>query len=248
MRILIVTAGSRGDVAPFTGLGRRLLDVGHRVTVAAHPPFASLVDGCGLGYRSLPGDPYELICARTRAASPEEVRAATTEFLDRLADGVVAAVADGTDLVLTAFGPASLSQAAGEAIGVPVIGTYLAPAFATREFPLPGMPDGDDLGPEGNFAAGRALLARAGALQDEVLTRLRARLRARLRGDRYGHIINSGAQDPYQLDRTLALLRTELDELRFFFTGTTYDLRQTLARFDRHEGLSVVLDTNDLLH
>lgn len=55
MRILIVTAGSRGDVAPFTGLGRRLLDVGHRVTVAAHPPFASLVGGCGLGYRPLIG-------------------------------------------------------------------------------------------------------------------------------------------------------------------------------------------------
>ncbi|MFJ2863410.1 glycosyltransferase [Kitasatospora sp. NPDC087314] len=176
MRILIVTAGSRGDVAPFTGLGRRLLDVGHRVTVATHPPFASLVGGCGLDHRSLPGDPYELIRARTRASSPEEVRAATTEFLGQLADGVVAAVADGTDLVLTAFGPASFSQAAGEAVGVPVIGTYLAPAFATREFPLPGMPDGDDLGPEGNVAAGRALLARAGALQDGLLTRLRARL------------------------------------------------------------------------
>jgi UDP:flavonoid glycosyltransferase YjiC (YdhE family) len=27
MRILIVTAGSRGDVAPYTGLGRRLQQV-----------------------------------------------------------------------------------------------------------------------------------------------------------------------------------------------------------------------------
>jgi UDP:flavonoid glycosyltransferase YjiC (YdhE family) len=31
MRVLIVTAGSRGDVAPFTGLGRRLQQAGHQV-------------------------------------------------------------------------------------------------------------------------------------------------------------------------------------------------------------------------
>ncbi|MEV8395032.1 MULTISPECIES: glycosyltransferase [unclassified Streptomyces] len=156
MRILIVTAGSRGDVAPFTGLGTYLLDAGHQVALAAHLPFAGLVAGCGLDHRSLPGDPQELIRARALATSPEEARAVTTAFLDGLADGVVAAVAEGTDLVLTAFGPASLGQAAGEAFAIPVIGTYLAPAFATREFPLPGVPGADDLGPDGNLAAGRA--------------------------------------------------------------------------------------------
>ncbi|MFF4795526.1 glycosyltransferase [Streptomyces sp. NPDC001276] len=61
MRILIITAGSRGDVAPFTGLGRRLLDVGHQVTLAAHPSFEALVGGCGLKYRPVPGDPQGLI-------------------------------------------------------------------------------------------------------------------------------------------------------------------------------------------
>lgn len=176
MRVLIVTAGSRGDVAPFTGLGRRLLDAGHQVAVAAHPPFAGLVAACGLDHRPLPGDPRELIRARARAASREEARAATTAFLDELADGVAAAVADGTDLVLTAYGPAPFSRAAGEALGVPVVGTCLAPAFATREFPLPGAPGADDLGPDGNLAAGRELLAQAGALQTAALTRLRTRL------------------------------------------------------------------------
>ncbi|OMI37578.1 glycosyltransferase, partial [Streptomyces sparsogenes] len=90
MRVLIVTAGSRGDVAPFTGLGRRLLDAGHEVAVAAHPPFAGLVAGCGLDHRPLPGDPRELIRARAGAASPEEAREVTRAFLERLADGVVA--------------------------------------------------------------------------------------------------------------------------------------------------------------
>ncbi|MEE4598667.1 glycosyltransferase [Streptomyces sp. DSM 41524] len=176
MRILIVTAGSRGDVAPYTGLGRRLVEAGHAVAVAAHPPFAGLIDGCGLDHRPLPGDPRELIRARARAASWEEARAAMGAFLDRLADGVAAAVADGADLVLTAFGPAALSQVAGEASGTPVIGTFLAPACATREFPLAGATDAEDLGPDGNLAAGQRLLADAAALQADAVAGLRTRL------------------------------------------------------------------------
>ena len=57
LRVLIVTAGSRGDVAPFTGLGQGLQLAGHRVALAAHDRFADLVRGCGLEYRALPGDP-----------------------------------------------------------------------------------------------------------------------------------------------------------------------------------------------
>ncbi|WP_411127881.1 glycosyltransferase [Streptomyces sp. x-19] len=176
MRILIVTAGSRGDVAPFTGLGQHLRDVGHQVAVAAHPPFAALINRCGLDHRPLPGDPRELIHSRAQAASPQEAQAITAVFLDQLADGVVTAVADGADLVLTAFGPARLSRAAAEAFAVPVIGTYLAPAFATREFPLPGVPAADDRGPDGNLAAGEALLAQARVLQEGALARMRTRL------------------------------------------------------------------------
>jgi UDP:flavonoid glycosyltransferase YjiC (YdhE family) len=176
MRILIVTAGSRGDVAPFTGLGRRLLDAGHEVAVAAHPLLATLVSGCGLTYRPLPGDPQELILAWSRAASREEARALTRAYVDGLADGVVTAVAGGCDLVLTAAGPAPLSRTAGDAFGVPVIGTYLVPGFATGQFPLPGAPGVDDLGPEGNLAAGQTVVRRAEGLFADAVTRLRARL------------------------------------------------------------------------
>jgi sterol 3beta-glucosyltransferase len=64
MRILIVTAGSRGDVAPFTGLGQRLQQAGYQVAVAAHDRFADLVRENGLEHRELPGDPVELTRAR----------------------------------------------------------------------------------------------------------------------------------------------------------------------------------------
>ncbi|WP_281155571.1 glycosyltransferase [Streptomyces sp. HYC2] len=176
MRILIITAGSRGDVAPYTGLGRRLLDAGHQVAVAAHPSFEALVGGCGLEYRPVPGDPRGLIRDWARATSREETQALTRAFADGLADGVADAAAGGADLLLTAFGPAPLSRTAGEALGIPVIGTYLVPAFATGQFPLPNARSTDGLGPEGNLAAGRDALRRAEGVFAGAAARLRARL------------------------------------------------------------------------
>jgi len=176
MRIVIVTAGSRGDVAPFTGLGLRLQQAGHQVALAAHGRFADLVRGCGLEHRTLPGDPVELTRARTAAPSPEAAQSVFAAFLDELGDGVVAAVAAGTDLVLTAFGPAPLCRLAAERFGIPSMGVYLAPGVPTREFPPPGWPGSGEASPEENLAAGREVLARSGALYADVLRRLRTEL------------------------------------------------------------------------
>ncbi|MFF3603860.1 glycosyltransferase [Streptomyces sp. NPDC002463] len=176
MRILIITAGSRGDVAPFTGLGRRLLDAGHQVAVAAHPSFAALIAGCGLEHRTVPGDPEALIRDWSRAASRAEAQALTRAYADGLADGVADAVAGGADLLLTAHGPAPLARTAGAAYGVPVVGTYLVPSFATREFPLPHARNAEGLDPEGNLAAGRDVLKRAEGVFAGAVARLRDRL------------------------------------------------------------------------
>jgi len=176
MRVLIVTAGSRGDVAPFTGLGRRLQEAGHQVALAAHVRFADLVRECGLEYRALPGDPVELVRARTAAPSPEAARSVFAAFLDELGDGVIAAVAAGADVLLTAFGPAPLSRVVAEGFGIPSLGVYLAPGVPTREFPPPGWPVTGRPSPADNVAAGREVLARTGSLYADVLRRLRTRL------------------------------------------------------------------------
>lgn len=176
MRIVIITAGSRGDVAPFTGLGRRLLDAGHRVAVAAHPAFAELVGSCGLEHRPVPGDPQGLIRDWARAASREEAQALTRAYADGIADGVAEAVEGGADLLLTAHGPAPLTRTAGEAHGIPVIGTYLVPSFATGEFPLPHARNAEGRSPEDNLAAGRDALRRAEGVFAGGVTRLRERL------------------------------------------------------------------------
>jgi sterol 3beta-glucosyltransferase len=176
VRILIVTAGSRGDVAPFTGLGQRLRQAGHQVALAAHETFAGLIRECGLEHRPLPGDPQQLVRARTAARSPEEARSDTVRFLEGLGEGIVTAVGQGADVLLTALGPAPLSRLAAEALGLPCLGTYLAPAVPTGEFALPGLPQPGETDPAANLAAGRALLARATSLYAGILPRLRARL------------------------------------------------------------------------
>ncbi len=176
MRILIVTAGTRGDVAPFTGLGQRLQEAGHLVALAAHDRFAGLVRGCGLEHRPLPGDPQDLVRARTTAGSDGEARSGTVRFLEGLGEGIVAAVDQATDVVLTALGPAPLSRMAADALGLPCLGTYLAPAVPTGEFALPGLPQPGNAGPAANLAAGRELLAGADSLYAGILPRLRDRL------------------------------------------------------------------------
>ncbi|MFB8240559.1 glycosyltransferase [Kitasatospora purpeofusca] len=173
MRALIITAGSRGDVAPFTGLGRRLQEAGHEVSVAAHSAFEGLIGGCGLGFRAVPGDPQGLIRDWARAGSREEVQALTRAYADGLADGVAQAVEGGVDVLLTAFGPASLARVAGEALGVPVIGTYLVPSVPTGEFALPSA-RGELDGPEGRLAAGRDVVRRAEGVFSGAASRLRS--------------------------------------------------------------------------
>ncbi|MEV4347484.1 glycosyltransferase [Actinoplanes sp. NPDC049596] len=169
----MVTAGSRGDVAPFTGLGRRLQQAGHEVALAAHDRFADLVRAAGLEHRPLPGDPVALTRARTAAPSPEEAHAVFAAFLDELGEGIVSAVAAGTDVVLSAFGPAPLSRAVADGHGLPSAGVFLAPGVPTAEFPPPGWPGKPAAG---NLAAGREALARSSTLYAGVLGRLGARL------------------------------------------------------------------------
>src|SRR4051794_12334810 len=145
MRVLIVTAGSRGDVAPFTGLGRRLQQAGHQVALAAHDRFADLVRGCRLEHRALPGDPLELVRARTAAPSPEAARSVFAAFLDELGEGVLAAAAAGTDVLLTALGPAPVGRLVAAGLGIPSLGVSTS---------RPGSPPGSSHHPAGPVPGG----------------------------------------------------------------------------------------------
>jgi UDP:flavonoid glycosyltransferase YjiC (YdhE family) len=60
LSIVIMIVGSRGDVQPFIPIGRRLAER-HRVRIATHREFRSLVEQAGLEFYPLGGDPHALM-------------------------------------------------------------------------------------------------------------------------------------------------------------------------------------------
>jgi Glycosyltransferase family 28 N-terminal domain len=60
LSIVIMIVGSRGDVQPFIAIGRRLAEQ-HRVRIATHREFRSLVEHAGLEFYPLGGDPHALM-------------------------------------------------------------------------------------------------------------------------------------------------------------------------------------------
>ncbi|MEV0117001.1 glycosyltransferase [Streptomyces sp. NPDC050844] len=143
MHALIVTAGSWGDVAPYTGLGVRLHSMGHEVTLATHERFEQAVTAHGLGFRALPVDPRQEPASQVgqgpaRAVSPPVAMARVARmaraFMPRLTGGVADAVRQGADVVLSSTVTDPMCAALGEALGLPSIGVYLQPVQPTGAF------------------------------------------------------------------------------------------------------------------
>src|SRR5689334_9536442 len=60
MKITILTYGSRGDIQPFLPLSLGLMERGHSVILAAPLRFQNLIEGYGITFALLAGDPEEL--------------------------------------------------------------------------------------------------------------------------------------------------------------------------------------------
>ncbi|MEU6387975.1 glycosyltransferase [Streptomyces sp. NPDC046939] len=167
MRVLIVTAGSWGDVAPYTGLGVRLRAAGHDVALATHERFRSAVTAHRLGFRALPVDPRgELASADgqgvARAVNPAVQMARLIRmaraFMPALTAGVHDAVRQGADVLLSSTVTEPMCAALGEALRVPVLGAHLQPIHPTTAF-APVLTGARSLSPYGNLLGGHALRA-----------------------------------------------------------------------------------------
>ncbi|WP_331739373.1 glycosyltransferase [Streptomyces sp. NBC_01187] len=165
MRILIATAGSRGDIAPYTGLGVRLRSAGHDVTLAADRRSADLVHRSGLDFHPLPVDRRAAAEAdpgrsggRSGGAqgplSPVEQMRLAREFAPLIADALAGACASRAEALLVSGSLAPLGLVAAEGLGLPCLGVFLQPLAPTREFPpvIAGLPS---CGPAGNRLAGQ---------------------------------------------------------------------------------------------
>ena len=180
MRVLIVAVGSRGDVAPFTGLGAALRDAGHQVTVAAYEMFDGLVTGAGLAFRPLPGDPRLLDAANWRRGGTGPLGAArlirlAAGHLRELNAGILAAARAGPDVLLLqgvgAFGGYHIA----EGLRLPSVGLALQPLSPTRAFP-PSVLTARSLGSWGNLALGKATILTGAPVLGKPVQELRAEL------------------------------------------------------------------------
>ncbi|MFP3989409.1 glycosyltransferase [Streptomyces sp. E11-3] len=192
MRVLVVTAGSTGDVLPYTGLGVRLLEAGHEVALATHAGFEATVRARGLDFRPLPADPR----AELASATGQRLARASTgplalahlmrmgrALMPELGRGVLAAVEQGADVVVLSTPVARLGHLIAEGLRLPSMGVYLQPWTPTGEFPPPSFGGARSLGGAGNRVAARAVLAATDRMYASTARELRARLGLPKRAD-----------------------------------------------------------------
>lgn len=180
MRVLIAAVGSRGDVAPLTGLGTALRGAGHEVSMATYEMFEDLVTGCGLGFRLIPGDP-QLLGASEQGQRWQEGGTGPLSsvrfirlFAGHLRDvnaALLQAARRDTDVLLAAgmawFGGYRIA----EGLGLPSIGLALQPSHPTSQF-LPSGLTTRSLGHWGNRMLGSALLTAGPSALDKPSKRL----------------------------------------------------------------------------
>ncbi|MFD5840488.1 glycosyltransferase [Streptomyces chartreusis] len=171
MRILIAAAGSRGDVAPYTGLGAGLREAGHDVALATTDAFAPLVREAGLEFRRLPTRPQGPGSVQGR----RELMRAAAEFVTELGQGFADAVDEHTDLLLLSTTTAPLGLHVAEAMDIPALSTGLQPTAATGDF-SPTVMGTRSFGRLGNLLAGRFTLRMADRVYADAVTTLRHHL------------------------------------------------------------------------
>ncbi|WP_448003399.1 glycosyltransferase [Agromyces bauzanensis] len=147
MKILMVTAGSRGDVEPFAALARRAAASGHEVRLAA--PDRSGVDLTGIDVRSLGVDFSAMI--ESQGVSPLAAMRNLRDVVRPVMRGVIVGAAHAAlefrpDVIV--WHPKVLSvPLIADALGIPHVLVELVPVVTpTREFPAAGTVTGS-LGP-----------------------------------------------------------------------------------------------------
>lgn len=145
MNILILTAGTRGDVQPYVALGAALQVAGHRVTLATSATFAEFVSERGLAFAPLGGEFLELLetpagkAAIIGKGNPLKLLRQVQPMLRGMLNDAWNAAA-GTDLVI--YHPKALSgHSIAEKLGIPGILALPIPLYSpTRVFPSPILP------------------------------------------------------------------------------------------------------------
>lgn len=160
-RVLILTAGTSGDVVPYVGLGQRLSEAGHGVSIGATARFEHTVTSAGLAFHELPiSDPREVAATEDgqtgSRAGMKGMLSATKTASDLMRKPVSAMIAASqeADIVLATAATSLLAAPIAEARALPCIALALQPTEPTRTHG-PVLLGGRNLGPWLNVAVPR---------------------------------------------------------------------------------------------
>ena len=138
LRITCLTIGSRGDVQPYIALCKGLLAEGHKPKIATHAEFKHWIEGHGIEFAAVDGDPGELmrICIENGTFTISFIREANSKFRGWL-DNLLASsweACQGSDVLIE-----SPSAMAGihiaEKLSIPYFRAFTMPWTRTRAYP-----------------------------------------------------------------------------------------------------------------
>ncbi|KAI9486331.1 MAG: UDP-Glycosyltransferase/glycogen phosphorylase [Benjaminiella poitrasii] len=135
-----ITIGTRGDVQPYIALCKGLMKEGHQCRIATHDEFKDWIEEHGIEFRTVGGDPGELmrICVENNFFSVNFVVEGLRLFkdwIDELLQLTWKAV-QGTDIIIESPS-AMVGIHMAEALRVPYFRSFPMPMTRTRSFPHP---------------------------------------------------------------------------------------------------------------
>ncbi|KAF8955111.1 Sterol 3-beta-glucosyltransferase [Entomortierella lignicola] len=140
IHITCLTIGSRGDVQPYIALCKKLMEDGHTCRIATHGDYQKWIEGHGIEFALVGGNPAELIelCVENGMFTVSFIKEGMKKFRGWLDDLLQTAwkACQNTDLLIE-----SPSAMAGihiaEALEIPYFRAFPFPWTRTRTFPHP---------------------------------------------------------------------------------------------------------------
>ncbi|CAO3567499.1 unnamed protein product [Mortierella alpina] len=140
LHVTCLTIGSRGDVQPYIAFCKRMMQDGHSCRIATHGEYKDWIEGHGIEFGHVGGDPGELIelCVENGMFTVSFIKEGLKKFRGWLDDLMETAwtACQNTDVIIE-----SPSAMAGihiaEALGVPYFRAFPFPWTRTRAFPHP---------------------------------------------------------------------------------------------------------------
>jgi sterol 3beta-glucosyltransferase len=156
MKIAMATAGTRGDIEPYVALTHALTEAGHTVAFTAPSDAAGLVAGTDARFVPMDIDLHAIVASEegrrwlaagdvgTFLVSLGRVFSAAWVTISES----VLAVAEHSDILVTAVNAEDYGYAVAQARGIPIVPVHLVPWLPTGEYPNPltppDVPDGPD--------------------------------------------------------------------------------------------------------